>query len=98
ADNVTRIAWASRGNISLTDLSLPKSLARSGATACSAIRCCAGRAGLCSFRTQTDDAFTQESRVGRERLVESLVRFFIPPGEQGIVTIVERVPIAQGIS
>src|SRR2546423_11957567 len=51
--------------------------------------------GACALSSQTHYAFTEKGTVTGQCLVERFVRFFVPPGEDGIISIVERVPIAQ---
>ena len=50
------------------------------------------------YSSQADDALAEKRRVGVERFVQRLVWLFVPPREHRIVTVVEGVPIAQGIS
>src|SRR2546423_625770 len=51
--------------------------------------------GACALSSQTHYAFTEKGAVTGQGLVERFVRFFVPPGEDRIISIVERVPIAQ---
>src|ERR1051326_2754903 len=48
-----------------------------------------------AFSTNTVDLFSDESRVVVHRLIERFVRLFVPPREERIVAVVERVPVAQ---
>src|SRR5262249_41988207 len=62
--------------------------ARSLSSLLSGLACAAGGA-------ESHYSLTQERRVAAERFIDRFVGFLVPPGKYRIVTVVERVPVAQ---